>query len=701
MNGTGNKVAPEVDTPGGGGDAGTSVSFVPAPVTPANSMERMSSSNSRNDRRGSGTWMKGMVDFGAMVSNGLRRGDTMKPPSSPTENAGSLDLLMMSRIKIFASGARKAVMRRQRSANGLLLPDSYFRYAWDLLNLLCLGYTIFEIPYSMVFINSADPCEWSAHAVFNLAIDLFFLSDIACTLNTAILDEFGSTIVDRKVIIANYVSSWFVFDILSSFPIETVLCIAGVDLGDNAGILRVLKAFRFLKLARLLKIMRVLKKWDALAGSTSVTNFVKLMQFVCLMVGMAHICACIFFGITQWDICYVDPTDSLDQGVSVQCHQEPEGRVAVNWLSRYDPALHASPGRPESKYLASLYFTVATLSTVGYGDVTPTSDTERIYAVFLALLGAMVFALCIGSISSLANQGNHTESLLQTSNHAFSDFLTFNHIPRTLAAKAKRQHAHLTKLATHLVHPCMDELPRHTRNQIVWNSLGESVAQVPFFNSMNLDARARMVELLRPVRFKANDVIFSECDVGTEMFWVTDGVVDHVDLSGTVTAKIKVGELFGEVCMFPAMLPVRYFKARARTDVECLELRKEDFENFVKPWFPDLYQTIGDFALERLSYVDLDALKKELGHRSSTRCAILEMQAGQYRVTQKRLKRTKTTIVSNKTGLIASFNPGLLRPPSPAHLEARQSAGFSSLPRSDSGRRAIPDFRDLQGEEFP
>jgi len=53
------------------------------------------------------------------------------------------------------------------------------------------------------------------------------------------------------------------------------------------------------------------------------------------------------------------------------------------------------------------------------------------------------------------------------------------------------------------------------------------------------------------VQFKADDVIFSECEVATEMFWVTEGVVDHVDLTGTVTAKIKVGELFGEVMQTP------------------------------------------------------------------------------------------------------------------------------------------------------
>lgn len=48
----------------------------------------------------------------------------------------------------------------------------------------------------------------------------------------------------------------------------------------------------------------------------------------------------------------------------------------------------------------SFYFSVATLTTVGYGDITPTSDTSRVVAALFILLGVGVFIAALSSISS-------------------------------------------------------------------------------------------------------------------------------------------------------------------------------------------------------------------------------------------------------------------------------------------------------------
>jgi hypothetical protein len=75
---------------------------------------------------------------------------------------------------------------------------------------------------------------------------------------------------------------------------------------------------------------------------------------------------------------------------------------------------------------SSLYFTIVTLATVGYGDVTPANDIERSYATALALVGAIVFAYCIGSISSLAAQGNSTEAKIEETLKSLTDFFRWH-----------------------------------------------------------------------------------------------------------------------------------------------------------------------------------------------------------------------------------------------------------------------------------
>lgn len=48
------------------------------------------------------------------------------------------------------------------------------------------------------------------------------------------------------------------------------------------------------------------------------------------------------------------------------------------------------------KWLDSLYFCVVSLTTVGYGDIVPTTDAGKLFTVFYLIIG-------IGIIAALAN----------------------------------------------------------------------------------------------------------------------------------------------------------------------------------------------------------------------------------------------------------------------------------------------------------
>ena len=51
-------------------------------------------------------------------------------------------------------------------------------------------------------------------------------------------------------------------------------------------------------------------------------------------------------------------------------------------------------------YLDALYWATTTLTTVGYGDICPTSDIGRIISMLSALLGVAVIALPSGVITA-------------------------------------------------------------------------------------------------------------------------------------------------------------------------------------------------------------------------------------------------------------------------------------------------------------
>ncbi len=74
----------------------------------------------------------------------------------------------------------------------------------------------------------------------------------------------------------------------------------------------------------------------------------------------------------------------------------------------------------------SFYFSVATLATVGYGDITPTTDETRVVAALYILVGVGVFIAALTSISS---------RYLNNQEHQLSDNLT----RRLRRSKSKRK----------------------------------------------------------------------------------------------------------------------------------------------------------------------------------------------------------------------------------------------------------------------
>jgi len=52
-------------------------------------------------------------------------------------------------------------------------------------------------------------------------------------------------------------------------------------------------------------------------------------------------------------------------------------------------------------WISSLYFTVVTMTTVGYGDLHPTNDVTRLFTIFFILFGVTI---AVASITYLGGQ---------------------------------------------------------------------------------------------------------------------------------------------------------------------------------------------------------------------------------------------------------------------------------------------------------
>ncbi len=63
-------------------------------------------------------------------------------------------------------------------------------------------------------------------------------------------------------------------------------------------------------------------------------------------------------------------------------------------------------------YVTSFYFTTTTILTVGYGDISAVSMSEKILCIILMIIGVISFSFATGSLSSIIANYDQFEAVL-------------------------------------------------------------------------------------------------------------------------------------------------------------------------------------------------------------------------------------------------------------------------------------------------
>ena len=99
----------------------------------------------------------------------------------------------------------------------MIYPDSTPKGMWDLMILVFIIYQSIVIPFRLCFNVDATGGLY----IFETAMDVSFMIDIVITFNTGFYRK-GYLVMKRKDIIINYLKTWFILDLLASFPYNWV-----------------------------------------------------------------------------------------------------------------------------------------------------------------------------------------------------------------------------------------------------------------------------------------------------------------------------------------------------------------------------------------------------------------------------------------------------------------------------------------------
>jgi Cyclic nucleotide-binding domain/Ion channel len=222
--------------------------------------------------------------------------------------------------------------------------------------------------------------------------------------------------------------------------------------------------------------------------------------------------------------------------------------VTCGWMSLHARALGSGIGH---RYLASLYYCVSTLTSVGYGDIVPANDHERLYAIMLMLLGIGIYGFVIGTVAAiLANIDLHRASHFQRMEQ-LSAFMTYRNIPAAVGARIGNYYRYLwqhrlDQNETEL----LDRLPLSLRTEVLLHLRRDLLQAVPLFSDAD-DTFIREIALsLTPVFFLPGDYVIRAGDRDRDMYFINRGTVEVIGPDGaTVLAHLGTGDFFGEMAL--------------------------------------------------------------------------------------------------------------------------------------------------------
>ena len=82
----------------------------------------------------------------------------------------------------------------------------------------------------------------------------------------------------------------------------------------------------------------------------------------------------------------------------------------TNWIEKGN----FQNAQPFRLYIASFYFVVTTITTVGYGDISGTNSAERMFGCLLMIIGVLAFSFSTGQLSSImATKDSQTSRMIQ------------------------------------------------------------------------------------------------------------------------------------------------------------------------------------------------------------------------------------------------------------------------------------------------
>ncbi|OEL15738.1 Potassium channel KAT6 [Dichanthelium oligosanthes] len=438
---------------------------------------------------------------------------------------------------------------------------------WQFLLVVPVLYSAWASPFELAVERAAT----LPLLVVDLIADIFFAVDIAASIFAACVRLVGCSssttglfVDDRKKVAVRQLRPWtLAMDVASTIPFQVITHLAT---GRGAAWS---SPCRFLSLLRLWRLRRISELFARLEKDVRLNYFwTRLVKLVGVTLLAVHAAACVHLWMASH-------------------YRGPKERT---WLGRGFETRSVWAG-----YTRAVYWSVATLTTVGYGDLHPANPGEMVFAVFYVLFNLGLAAYIVGNMTNLVISTSTVALTLRDTLRGIQMFGAVNGLPEALTEQMAES-VELNFDATE--QQLLTEMPRAVRSGIAQRLFRDSVEGAYLFRGVSEGLVVDVVSNMTAQFFPPKADIVLQNETPTDCYVIVSGSVDMLvtaaDGTETVVSRAGPRGMAGEIGV---MLNVpQPFTVRCRRLTQVVRVSQSRLLRAVRPHTADADRAFCNFV---------------------------------------------------------------------------------------------------------
>eukprot|EP00070_Physeter_catodon_P018418 XP_023978097.1 potassium voltage-gated channel subfamily H member 7 isoform X4 [Physeter catodon] len=481
-----------------------------------------------------------------------------------------------------------------------ILHYSPFKAVWDWLILLLVIYTAIFTPYSAAFLlndreeQKRRECGYSCSPlnVVDLIVDIMFIIDILINFRTTYVNQNEEVVSDPAKIAIHYFKGWFLIDMVAAIPFDLLIFGSGSD--ETTTLIGLLKT------ARLLRLVRVARKLDRYSEYGAAV----LMLLMCIFALIAHWLACIWYAIGNVERPYLTDKigwlDSLGQQIG----------------KRYNDSDSSSGPSIKDKYVTALYFTFSSLTSVGFGNVSPNTNSEKIFSICVMLIGSLMYASIFGNVSAIIQRLYSGTARYHMQMLRVKEFIRFHQIPNPLRQRLEEYFQHAWTYTNGIdMNMVLKGFPECLQADICLHLNQTLLQNCKAFRGASKGCLRALAMKFKTTHAPPGDTLVHCGDVLTALYFLSRGSIEILK-DDIVVAILGKNDIFGEMVHLYAKPGKSNADVRALTYCDLHKIQREDLLEVL-----DMYPEFSDHFLTNLE------LTFNLRHESAKADLLLQSQS--------------------------------------------------------------------------